>query len=81
MCDGIIHYDVEPMKEFYPNLDTSPSKVTWVGVTGGQDAMEKEGLNSQFCIGSLSVRMILIISGGDWIVYHYNGQVVDIFPG
>jgi hypothetical protein len=81
MCDGMIHYEVEPMKEFFPNLGTSPSKVTWVGVTGGQDALEKEGLNSQFCIGSLSVRMILIISGGDWIVYHYNGEAVDIFPG
>jgi hypothetical protein len=40
MCDGMIHYEVEPMKEFYPNLGTSPSKVTWVGVTGGQDALE-----------------------------------------
>ncbi|MGH9986804.1 MAG: hypothetical protein ACRD8W_22900 [Nitrososphaeraceae archaeon] len=50
-------------------------------MTSGQDALEKEGLNSQFCIGSLSVRMILIISGGDWIVYHYNGVAVDIFPG
>jgi hypothetical protein len=36
------------MKEFYPNLSTSPSKLTWVRVTGGQGALEKEGLNSQF---------------------------------
>jgi hypothetical protein len=57
------------MKEFYPNLGTSPSKVTWGGVIGGQDAMEKEGLNSQFCIGSLSVRMILIISGVEFGLY------------
>jgi len=45
MCEGMIHSEVEPMKEF------------------------------------LSVRMILIISGGGWIVYHYNGEAVDIFPG
>ena len=50
-------------------------------MTGGQDALEKEGLNYQFWIGSLSVRMILTISGGDWIVYRYNGDAVDILPG
>jgi hypothetical protein len=41
----MMHYGVEPIKEFYPNLSRSSSKVTQARVTGGQNALEKEGLN------------------------------------